>query len=176
MEKLQKETADFLGENFNPLEPRNKNKKDSNKNDENWHFCIISLLSIKIFRKSHHVLYVYRDRYTLIAIIWDILILESIKIFLEAEWALSIFSWGKSWNSANKFSKSVSFLISLVSLQIDPMLGWMISKGLFGELADAKKSIPIWKVVSIGYCHIKWAFKFFNIPWNVSQTYLKWYK
>lgn len=33
MEKLQEETADFLGENFDPLQPRNKNK-NLNKNDD----------------------------------------------------------------------------------------------------------------------------------------------
>ena len=29
-QKLQEETADFLGEDFNPLGPRNKKKKDDN--------------------------------------------------------------------------------------------------------------------------------------------------
>ena len=33
MEKLQEETAGFLGENFDPLQPRNKNK-DLKKNDD----------------------------------------------------------------------------------------------------------------------------------------------
>ena len=34
-EKLQDDCAAFVGEDFNPLGPRNKNKKDSKKNEEN---------------------------------------------------------------------------------------------------------------------------------------------